>query len=122
MDSRCRPCPVLLLLFPLVVLGSCATASIPPADPGPEKLGDLFLDAAEANAALEIISVYASGRQPEGAAWKRLHDTVGYQQLHRREASMNREFSDEAFKTFLQDPATVSKEKRLRATVAAWQN
>jgi hypothetical protein len=82
---------------------------------------DVSLDTAQAEAVLEILSLYVGGQEPGENHWKKLRDTVGYQQLRRRELSMNREFSDEAFERFLQDPAMAEQLKPLRAALSDQQ-
>jgi len=75
-------------------------------------------DQAEAVLAL-LVLVDAGGPVPE-QAWTRLFATEGYRRLQRREAEMNRDFSDADFRAFISGGALTGRRAALAATLARW--
>jgi hypothetical protein len=53
--------------------------------------------------------------------WRRLFSSDGYVRLKRREAAMQRAFTDEEFKTFVTSDKLREKESALAKTLAAWR-
>jgi hypothetical protein len=77
----------------------------------------LNLDTSEAEQALGILDREAAGQAVATADWDRLFATAPYRLLKAREGSMGRRLSDDAFRTFLQDPKTIARRGEWRATL-----
>lgn len=81
----------------------------------------LTLDASEAAQALRILDKAAVRQDVTKEDWHALFATVPYQELKAREAAMGRVFTDEAFKHFLIQPATVARRAEWRNTLAIFE-
>ena len=71
----------------------------------------------EADAVLAILDTRASGGTIPEEAWQRVLSSEGYVRLKRRELAMKREFTDEAFRAFVQSPELLTRRAELRDTV-----
>lgn len=71
----------------------------------------------EADAAMAILDDRARGVRVADAAWQRLFDSDGYQDLKRRELGMRREFSDSAFRAFLLSDTLLARRQALRVAL-----
>jgi len=104
---------------PLLV---AAAGAVPPSGAAPvERVEVRFVDD-EAAAALAILELRAGGAEIDPAAWRRLLDSEGYVRLKRREAAMNRAFTDEEFRAFMMEPDLLARAGRLRETLEAWRS
>jgi hypothetical protein len=81
---------------------------------------DLRLDTSEAEAVLAILSKQPTGGIVEDSAWQRLFSTEPYVRLKKREAAMQRTFTDDDFKKFVLSPELAAREGELRRTLAEW--
>lgn len=106
----CRP-------LMLVVAGVLASASAQPSNPRVE----LTLNVEESDAVLALIARKQSGRAIEDRDWERLFATEPYVRLKRREADMQRTFSDDAFKRFVLSDELSARAPELERTLRAWQ-
>lgn len=82
---------------------------------------DVVLDASEAEALLAILDTKASGTAVADADWARLWGSEPYVRLKRREASMNRAFTDEEFREFVLSDELAGRAAALRTTLADWR-
>ena len=83
---------------------------------------DLRLDTGEAEAVLAILDKRSARTPVTPADWEGLFATEPYIRLKKREASMQRDFSDDDFKTFVQSPELAAKAAALRQTLDAWKH
>ncbi|HEX8244804.1 MAG TPA: DUF5700 domain-containing putative Zn-dependent protease [Longimicrobium sp.] len=102
----------------LLTVTSCVPPQTRPAAPDGV---DVRVDAAEAEAALEVIASASGGRAVSEDAWNRLRQTAGYRRLVRREAAMGRAFTDSAFLAFLRGDSLAAQAPRLAETLARWK-
>ena len=80
---------------------------------------DLKLDVSEAEAVLAILGKRAAGQSVGEADWQALFNTLPYQRLKKREASLHRDFTDQDFQQFV---ATLDRRRaELRQTLDAWK-
>jgi len=80
----------------------------------------VHVDAAEAEQALDLVELAGRGEAIPGNLWQDLFETDGYRRLKVREASMQRDFTDEEFRAFLLEPGLAERAPALRATLARW--
>lgn len=87
-------------------------------------LGDdrinLRLDTSEAEAVLAILSKQRAGKTIAESDWQSLLNSEPYVRLKKREAGMQRAFTDDDFKKFVLSPELAPRETELRRTLAAW--
>lgn len=74
----------------------------------------------EAAAVLHILDKRARRERITARDWASLFATEGYVRLKKREHSMQREFEDDAFRTFVMSDALLARREELRATLASW--
>jgi hypothetical protein len=78
-------------------------------------------DFSEADAVLAILEKRQGKQDVTAADWQALFATEPYQRLKKREAAMNRTFTDDDFKRFVLSGDLLSQYAALRSTVAAWR-
>ena len=98
-----------------------AIVAVAAAMPAMASTDDIVLDTAEAEAALAILQRLDAREPVDDALWARLFASDGYVRLKAREASMKRDFTDDDFRAFLRQPATVERTARLARTLEAWR-
>lgn len=76
----------------------------------------------ESDAVLAILAKKQANRPIAGEDWQRLFSSEGYVRLKRREASLQRDFTDEEFKTFVSSDALVCRYPLLQAALDKWKN
>jgi Putative zinc dependent peptidase (DUF5700) len=81
---------------------------------------NLRLDTSEAEAVLSILSKQRAGGTIGDSDWQRLFNTEPYLRLKKREADMQRAFTDDEFKKFVLSPELAAREGELRRTLAEW--
>jgi Putative zinc dependent peptidase (DUF5700) len=81
---------------------------------------NLRLDTSEAEAVLSILSKQRAGGTIGDSDWQRLFNTEPYVRLKKREAAMQRTFTDDEFKKFVLAPQLAAREGELRRTLAQW--
>lgn len=96
------------LLFPVFAAGAA------------ERI-DLRLDASQAEATLAIVEAHAAGKAISEGDWKRLFATEPYRRLEKREASLQRPFTQQTFREFALSPDLAARAAELRRTLAAWK-
>ena len=99
----------------------CLPAAAPAAPAGAGERVDVRFESDEAEAALAILDLRARDEPVSAAAWERLHESEGYVRLKRREAAMNREFTDAEFDAFLSGAETAGRAPELRTTLERWR-
>lgn len=75
----------------------------------------------EADAVLQILAKQHSNQALSDADWQRLFSSEGYIRLKRREAAMQRSFTDEEFKTFVLSDKLLREKDALAKTLEAWK-
>lgn len=75
----------------------------------------------EADAVLAILAKRRASRALTEADWQRLFASEGYVRLKRREAAMQRPFTDEDFKTFVLGDKLSADAPALSETLKAWE-
>jgi hypothetical protein len=75
----------------------------------------------EAEAVLAILALRAHGREPSPDDWKRLFASEGYVRLAKREASMNRAFTDDELRSFVLSDDLLARAPKLAETLEAWK-
>ena len=86
----------------------------------PDDRISLHLDTSEAEAVLVILQKQHSGAAVTDADWQRLFNTEPYTRLKKREAAMQRAFSDDDFKKFVLSPELLARQGELRRTLTLW--
>ncbi len=81
----------------------------------------LTLDASEAEQSLLILHKEQAHQAVTDADWRKLFATVPYQWLKAREAAIQRAFTDEDFKKFLQAPETLARTQEWVQTLAGME-
>jgi hypothetical protein len=111
---HCRM-PMAVLLFITVCIPSltCAQAA--------DSSITIRIDTGEADAVLAILAKRAAARPIEDGDWAKLFSSEGYQRLKKREISMKRDFSDDAFKVFVMSDTLPAQAKRYSETLRQWQ-
>lgn len=107
--------PRWLALFSLLVVltpsaGQAATDRI-----------QLKLDTCEADTVLAILDKRNAGTPATDGDWSRLFACEPYIRLKKRELAMQREFTDEDFRKFVESPDLAGKAASLRRTLDAWK-
>ena len=74
----------------------------------------------EAEAVLAILGKRGKGEPVTDEDWRRLFATEGYTRLARREISMKRPFTEDAFKAFVLSEDLLKRAGALAGTLAAW--
>jgi hypothetical protein len=67
------------------------------------------IDADEPEAVLAILRDRRNGQTPSADDWSRLFAMAGYQALKRREAAMQRAFTDEDFRAFVRSDTLLQR-------------
>jgi hypothetical protein len=75
----------------------------------------------EADALLRILGKQNGKQALSDADWQSLFSSEGYVRLKRREASMQRSFTDEEFKSFVLSDEMLRKQQALAKTLADWK-
>jgi len=75
----------------------------------------------EPEAVLAILAKRAASTELADSDWKQLFDSEGYRRLKKREESMHRPFTEEAFKTFVMSPELYAQADKLQETLDAWK-
>ena len=104
------PCIGALALVPFLALPTAASGR-----------DELTFMTHEAETALAILSTEARGEKVDGESWQRLFTSEGYRLRQRREASMQRPFTDDEFRAFLGAPETIAAAPALTRTLAEWR-
>lgn len=86
----------------------------------PDDRISLHLDISEADAVLAILQKQHSGAAVTDTDWQRLFNTEPYIRLKKREAAMQRAFSDDDFKKFVLSPELVARQGELQRTLTLW--
>ena len=108
--------PVLLGLAAALVLATAASAQAP----SPSAL-EVPLITDEAEAVLAILGKKQVGQPISAADWERLFASEGYVRLKKREASLQRDFTDEDFRSFVLSEGLATRGTALAETLAAWK-
>jgi hypothetical protein len=88
----------------------------------PAERVELKLDASQAEAVLALVEKHAAGIALGEPDWERLFATEPYLRLARREASLDRPFTPEAFREFALSPDLAGRAPELRRTLEAWRH
>ncbi len=75
----------------------------------------------EAEAVLQILAKQQAKQALLDADWQRLFSSEGYVRLKRREAAMQRSFTDEEFKSFVLSEKLLGEREALARTLEAWK-
>lgn len=75
----------------------------------------------EADAVLAILAKRAAGRPIEEGDWAKLFSSEGYRRLKKREISMYRSFTEDAFKIFVMSDTLLERAKQYAVTLRQWQ-
>jgi hypothetical protein len=81
----------------------------------------LTLDASEVEAVLAILDKQAGKQAIAQTDWDHLFATEPYLRLKKREAGMNRPFTDEDFRKFVLSPDMLVRREDLKRTLIAWK-
>lgn len=81
---------------------------------------DLRLDTSEAEAVLAILSKQRAREGITDSDWRQVFSTEPYQRLKKREAGMQRAFTDDDFHKFVLSPELAARATELRRTLADW--
>ena len=108
--------PSVLLSGIVFALDAQTTQPAPSAD-----LIQLRLNTEEAEAVLAILDKLKIGQAVDESDWLRLFATEPYARLKKREAAMNRDFTDQDFKKFVLSAELLAKDSALRETLNAWK-
>jgi hypothetical protein len=103
----------IVLIF-LVSVASLASST-------PDQRIRLTVNSDAAEAALAYVDLRARG-EDASTAWQRLIASEPYRRLHEREAAMQRPFTDDEFRAYLDSPDLASRNAHLRETLAAWRS
>lgn len=101
-----------LLIF-LLILASTAFAA--------EDRVQFKMDASEAEAVLAIVQQHSTGKTVSDGDWQRLFTSEPYVRLKKREASMQRDFTDHDFKQFVLSGDLAKRAPALQRTLDAWK-
>ncbi|HEX7286013.1 MAG TPA: DUF5700 domain-containing putative Zn-dependent protease [Candidatus Angelobacter sp.] len=75
----------------------------------------------EPEAVLAIVAKRAVGQEVTGDDWQKLFVSEGYRRLKKREAAMQRAFTDDDFKKFVLSPELLARAEKLQATLDDWK-
>lgn len=103
----------------LCVLPLSLAPSPPPVQAG--KRVELRLDTSEAEAVLRIVVKRQAGQAISDSDWQRLFDSEPYRRLKRREAEMQRPFSDETFREFVLSDDLKRRAAEMQRTLDEWR-
>src|SRR5262249_5702213 len=78
------------------------------------------VDTSEAEAVLASLSKQQAGETIGDSDWQRLFNTEPYIRLKKREAAMQRAFTDDDLKKFVLSPELAARQGELRHTLTAW--
>jgi len=101
-----------------IAAGIASTGPTP--SPSPPNV-TVRLVADEAEAVLAILAKQKGNEAITDADWQRLFTSEGYLRLKKREASMQRSFGDDEFKTFVLLDETAGRAPVLQETLGRWQ-
>jgi hypothetical protein len=104
----------LLMLLVLAASPSLSAENLATANPRVQ----LALDASEARQALVILHKERERQAVPDADWQKLFATLPYQWLKAREAAMQRSFTDEDFRKFMQAPETQARTMEWEQTLS----
>jgi hypothetical protein len=82
----------------------------------------LSLDASEVEAVLTIVARRHAGERIGEPDWQRLFDSQPYRRLKRREADVQRSFTDETFQQFVLSDHLQARAPDLRRTLDEWRS
>jgi hypothetical protein len=116
--KRIRFCLILFVLLSGIVFALHAQTTQPGAS---VDLIQLRLNTEEAEAVLAILDKLKIGQAVDESDWLRLFATEPYARLKKREAAMNRDFTDQDFKKFVLSAELLAKDSALRETLNAWK-
>lgn len=116
MRAHSPPPSVLLGLAAALVFATAASAQAA----SPSALDVQFLTD-EAEAVLAILAKNRAHQPVEEADWQRLFSSEGYVRLKKREASLQRDFTDEDFRSFVLSEDLAARGTALAETLAAWK-
>lgn len=108
--------PVLLGLAATLLLATAASAQAPSAS-----AVEVQLITDEAEAVLTILAKKKAQQPILEADWQRLFASEGYVRLKKREASLQRDFTDEDFRSFVLSEGLATRGTALAETLAAWK-
>lgn len=107
-----------LVIFMVVGVGVCrGQVQSPP----PQNQINVTLVTDEADAVLQILARQKANQPLSDADWQRLFSSEGYVRLKRREASLQRSFTDEEFKTFVLSDKLRQSSGALSKTLETWK-
>jgi putative zinc-dependent peptidase DUF5700 len=89
--------------------------------PAPSERVDVRMITDEPEAVLAILSKRAAGNEIAGADWQKLFESEGYRRLKKREAAMQRAFTDDDFKKFVLSPELLARAAKLEETLDNWK-
>jgi hypothetical protein len=75
----------------------------------------------EADAVLAVLAKRAAQQTITDADWNRVFTSEGYVRLKKREHSMQREFEDDAFKSFVMSDELLARREALAKTLEEWR-
>lgn len=75
----------------------------------------------EPEAVLAILARRAAGQEVTGGDWQKLFESEGYRRLKKREAAMQRAFTDDDFKQFVLSPELLARAGKLQDTLDDWK-
>ena len=87
----------------------------------PQKQISVTLVSDEADAVLQILAKQKANQPLSDADWQRLFSSEGYVRLKRREAAMQRSFTDDQFKSFVLSDGLLRQAGSLSKTLATWK-
>jgi hypothetical protein len=80
------------------------------------------MNTSEAEAVLVIAAKHNSGQAVTGGDWQRLFATEPYMRLKKREAELNRNFTDEQFEKFVLSDIGAKRAAELQRTLEEWKH
>lgn len=110
-------CFVASILVPFIVISAIGQTAAPVA----ESRVKLQFNTDESEAVLAILDKRSAGTAANDSDWQRLFATEPYIRLKKREAAMQRDFTDDDFKKFVLSPELTTKASALRQTLEAWK-
>jgi hypothetical protein len=106
----------------LVVLVCNLASSSGVAVPSKSAAGiDVRIITDEADSVLAILTKHKYGTTIADSDWNRLFSSEGYVRLKKREASMDRAFTDDDFKSFVLSESLVERTESLSKTLSEWK-
>lgn len=113
-------CVSLLLLLPAPEPAAAHAQAAPTqADSRADRIS-LRIDTSEAEAVLAVLAQRRTGASVTAEAWERVVRSEPYRRLKQRESDMQRAFTDEEFRAFVESDELAAREDALRRTLAAW--